>query len=84
MSVIVQPAPIDKVRALKPLLTKKLRRIRNVNGIGISRLGEGFCFKVNLKTRTAIENGSIPADFMGVPVLAEVIGPIRARTKTKR
>lgn len=70
--------PIEKVRATQAKVQAQLARIKEVNGIGIERVGEGFGLKVNLAS--ALRPGaSVPSEIDGVPVRTEVVGVIRAR-----
>lgn len=49
-----------------------------VVGIGITRCGEGFAVKINLRGVTA-KPADLPGELDGVPVLYEIVGTIRAR-----
>jgi len=71
-------ASLDQVRAAKAVAQRLLAGNSNVVGIGIARIGEGFGLKVNL-TEEASGDAAPPADIEGVPVLVEVVGPLRPR-----
>ena len=45
-------------------------------GVGVTRLGDGYAVKVNLRTPLP-ENESVPTSIDGVPVKFEVVGEIR-------
>jgi hypothetical protein len=51
-----------------------------VNGIGLARRGAGYVLKVNLAAPLA-EADRLPQEIDGVPVTAEVVGPIRPRRR---
>jgi hypothetical protein len=67
---------LDEVRAAKKTLEARLRRVPQVNGVGISRIEGYYCLKVNLIEAT---RAVIPREVNGVPVRTEVVGKIRAR-----
>ncbi len=67
-----------KVTAAQRKLVRKLSGVSEVNGVGITRVDEGFCLKVNLSVRPA-EGVEVPNEIDGIPVRVEVVGPIRAR-----
>ena len=70
--------PIEKVRAAQRKAEAQFARHDEVNGIGITRVGEGFGLKVNL-TRPLKSGSTLPEQIDDVPVQVEVVGPIRAR-----
>ena len=61
-----------KPHAVKMLLSK----YPEFSGLGITRVGDGWGFKVNLTRRPARR---LPAKVKGVPLLAEVTGDIVAQ-----
>lgn len=67
---------LDDVRAAKKTLAARLRRVPEVNGIGITRVAGVYCLKVNLERETDVV---IPREVAGVPVRTEVVGRIRPR-----
>ena len=69
---------LPKVRAAQRKVIAQLARVPEVNGVGISRDGDGYCLKVNLaaQPKRAVR---LPQEIDGVPVRVEVVGPIRAR-----
>ena len=69
-------ATLEKATTAQRKLVRRLSKVREVNGIGITRVDEGFCLKVNLSSRTTVE---LPDEIDGIPVRVEVVGPIRAR-----
>ena len=67
-----------KVTAAQRKLVRRLADVREVNGVGITRVDAGFCLKVTLTSRTTVE---LPDEIDGIPVRSEVVGPIRARER---
>lgn len=67
-----------KATAAQRKLVRKLRTVREVNGVGITRVEAGFCLKVNLSVRPRA-GVPVPEEIDGVPVRVEVVGRIRAR-----
>ena len=54
----------------------RLRRQHpEVSGLGITRIGEGWGFKVNLRTEPT---RALPGKIHGVPIVSEVVGVVRA------
>ena len=68
-------ATLDEARAAKEKLRSLLAHRPEVNGIGIARDGDGYAVKVDLSAAC-----DVPAEMYGVPVRAEVVGPVRKRT----
>ena len=72
-------ASLDQARAAKPAALKIFRRIGEVVGVGLVRLGDGYGVKVNLQScPTSV---SVPESVNGVPVTVEITGPIRKRSR---
>jgi hypothetical protein len=65
-------ATIDDARAAQQRLAAMLGDVPEVNGIGITRAGDGFALKLNLTSPAAVE---IPAEVDGVSVRVDVVGP---------
>jgi endonuclease YncB( thermonuclease family) len=76
MSKSAQSLP--KVRAAQRKVMAKLAQVREVNGVGITRVGDGYGLKVNLAAQPK-RQVRLPEEIDGVPVRVEVVGPIRAR-----
>ena len=74
---------LERVRAAKKAAEVRLRKVPEVNGIGITRVGTNYGLKVNLSgpPRRASD---LPAQINGVPIRIEVVGPIRARCASSR
>jgi hypothetical protein len=68
-------ATLDEARAAKEKLRTVLADRPEVTGIGIARDGGGFAVKVDLSARC-----DVPAEIGGVPVRAEIVGPVRKRS----
>ncbi|HEY2589516.1 MAG TPA: hypothetical protein VGI81_27465 [Tepidisphaeraceae bacterium] len=72
----IMEATLDQARAAKDQALKVFSRLADVVGVGITRLGDGFAVKVNLR-------GPPPADvplaqsIAGVPVKVDIVGTIR-------
>lgn len=48
-----------------------------VNGVGVTRAGDGFAVKVNFESAPDSQ-ADLPSEIEGVPVRVEVVGKIRA------
>ena len=70
------PATLDRARAAKQKLAERLRNVADVRGIGIAVLDGGYGVKVNFGGRPPA--GVVPDDVDGVPVIVDVVGPIRS------
>jgi hypothetical protein len=70
-------ATLDEARNARRKAARRLARVPQVNGIGVARAGDGYVLKVNLVE--AVAAGIIPDAVDGVPLRAEVVGPIRRR-----
>jgi hypothetical protein len=69
-------ATLDQARVAKRKAIELLAEIPELRGIGIAPLiGGGFGLKVNLLRAT--EGVQIPAEIDGVPVIVEIVGPVR-------
>ena len=69
---------LTRARAAKKKAAAQFERVADVNGVGITRVGDGYGLKVNLAS-TPKRWGALPGEVDGVPVTVEVVGPIRAR-----
>lgn len=71
--------PLERVRAAKPKAAAVFRDLVGEVAVGIAPLGDGlFGLKVNLTVSPAPEV-ELPREVDGVPVVVEVVGPIRKR-----
>jgi hypothetical protein len=68
-------ATLDEARAAKEKVRAALADRPEVSGIGITRQGDGYAVKVDL----ARPCDAVPDEVGGVPVHAEIVGPIRKR-----
>jgi len=69
---------LDEVRAAKPRALAVFESLATVVGVGITRVGEGYGLKVNL--REAVADGTpLPTEVDGVPVRIAVTGQPRAQ-----
>jgi hypothetical protein len=72
----MQHVTLEQARAARPAALRTFEHLSTVNGVGISRVGEDYVLKVNL--REPIPRGvDVPAQVDGVPVRVEVTGAIR-------
>ena len=69
---------LDEARAAKERARSLLGGKASVVGIGLTRVGDGYGVKVNLGAPPAAGT-DLPESIDGVPVLVEVVGPIRPR-----
>lgn len=72
------PISIEQARAAKDAAKQLLADVPGVVGIGLTKVGEDYALKVNLKAELP-EGVAVPARIAGVPVRAEVVGEIRKR-----
>lgn len=72
----MRPAPLEEARAAKRRVAELLADLPELEGVGVTFLDDGFAVKVNLRRMPS--SCDIPAEIDGVPVLVEVVGPIRA------
>lgn len=63
-------------RQAKATVVELLGDLDAVNGVGIARTAEGYAVKVNL-SRALEPDQALPDIVDGVPVVVEVVGPIR-------
>ncbi len=71
-----EPVSLERARAAKRTLAERLRGVEEVNGIGLTRVGESYALKVNCERAPAAE---LPTEIEGVSVVVEVVGKIRPR-----
>ena len=67
---------LDQARAAKPRALEIFGPLADVVGVGITRIESGYGLKINLG-RTPDGQVQLPSEIDGVPVRAEVVGPIR-------
>jgi hypothetical protein len=72
-------ATLKEARAAKAKVAQLVSGHPGVNGLGITRDGDGYAVKLNLSSR----NGSagLPKRIDGVPVRIETVGPIAKRKR---
>lgn len=67
---------IEQARTAKVIAKTALARVPGVVGIGLTKIGDDYALKVNL--REALPAGvNVPESIAGVSVKVEVVGPIR-------
>jgi hypothetical protein len=73
------PVSLERARAAKESAKALLGSLPGLAGVGITKLGEDYALKVNL--REALPPGmSVPERIDDVPVCVEVVGTIRKRS----
>jgi hypothetical protein len=69
---------LHQARAAKASVLKAFRRLPNLSGVGITKVGDGYAVKINL--REPMPKGTqLPGEVDGVPVTIEVTGTLRKR-----
>ena len=68
-------ATLAQARAAREAAKAALAGRPEVTGIGVAREGDGYAVKVNLTE----DSDAVPAEILGVPIRAEVVGRIRKR-----
>jgi hypothetical protein len=76
MDAVTPSASLQAARAAKPAAAELFGRLADVVGVGITRVGEGYGVKVNLREAPA-SHVELPEAIEGVPVKVEVVGSIR-------
>jgi hypothetical protein len=76
--VRVEGSTLDAARAAKSKAQQILAGLATVNGVGITRVGQGYGVKVNLSERPP-DGLQLPDEVDGVPVIIEVVGRISKR-----
>jgi hypothetical protein len=67
---------LDEARAAKAAAATLFGSLASVIGVGITRIGDGYGLKINLREDPKT---ILPADVAGVPVQVEVVGTIQKR-----
>ena len=70
-------ATLKEARAAKAKVAQLVSGHPDVNGVGITRDGDGYAVKLNLSGRT--KANPLPKQIDGVPVRIETVGAIRKR-----
>jgi hypothetical protein len=73
-------ASLEAARAAKEQLDTTLGNHPSINGLGVTRVDDGFGVKVNLSD--ASEELVVPSEVDGVKVQVDVVGPIKKRAAT--
>ena len=69
-------ANLDQARAAQRHLAEVLSDVPQLNGIGITRVNEGFGLKANFTDSSVLAR--VPSEIDGVAVRVEVVGPVFA------
>lgn len=67
---------LDEARAAKSEAASVFSSLANVVGVGITRIGEGYGLKINLREKATT---ALPKEVSGVPIHVEVVGAIEKR-----
>ena len=73
MKKMIKGADLETARAAKKKAMSLLGDLAQLNGVGITRLNEGYGVKVNL-TEEPPEGLHLPEEVDGVPIKVEVVG----------
>ena len=69
---------LEQAQAAKKVALRRFEALKNVTGVGITRVRGEYAVKLNLSE--VVEPGvELPSDIGGVPLKVEVTGPIRKR-----
>jgi hypothetical protein len=71
---------IEQARGAKTELQRQLHDVAAVNGIGLSRVGDDWCVRVNVHAGNDLSDLHLPHDIGGVQVCARYVGAARAYT----
>jgi hypothetical protein len=66
---------LAEAREAKEKAKEIFPRFGLVNGVGLSRQGEGYAVKVNFEAEPR-DQGNMPREIGGVPVIVQVVGQI--------
>ena len=69
---------IEQVRAAKTKAAQIFSKVAGGNGVGITRLDEGYGLKVNLSSPPE-QSELLPTEVDGIPAAVEVIGSVVKR-----
>lgn len=71
---------LEAARAAKATALSRFESVVGVNGIGLSRRGDGYAVKINFETEPTVK---VPERIDDVEVIVEVVGKIRKLTARK-
>ena len=69
---------IEAARAAKNKVMELISGVGQVNGVGITRVGDSYAVKLNLSEQPA-GGVELPPEMDGVPIVVEVVGKISKR-----
>ncbi len=69
---------IEAARAAKNKVMDLIAGVGQVNGVGITRVGDSYAVKINLSEQPA-GGVQLPPEMDGVPIVVEVVGKISKR-----
>jgi hypothetical protein len=73
----MESATIERARAAKTHFLEQFGHLRELNGVGLTRVDQGYAVKVNLSA--PLDGALIPQEVDGVPIVVDVVGRIAAR-----
>ena len=68
---------LEIARSAKDEARRKLAKVKEIVGVGLTRRGTGYAVKVNLEA--AVDTAKLPHAMNGVPLVFEVVGRVRKR-----
>lgn len=74
---------LEAARQVKARAKEIFSQFGSVNGIGLTRLGDGYAVKVNFESEP-LDRANLPHDIEGVPVVIQVIGPLHKQAARQR
>ena len=76
---MAKSATLQQARAAKAKVARLVGDHPDVNGVGITRLGDGYAVKLNLSSPNG--KAGLPRQVDGVPVRVETVGTIAKRRR---
>jgi len=67
----------EQARNMRNPLGEMLKGVKEVTGIGVTKVGDNYAVKVNLQKE--VPAGTVPEEIAGVRVVVEVVGFLSAR-----
>jgi hypothetical protein len=79
VKAVSKSATLQEARAAKAKVAQLVSGHPAVNGVGITRVGDGYAVKLNLSSPNG--TAGLPKQVDGVPVRIETVGPIAKRKR---
>ncbi len=74
---------LNRARAVKARVLAVFQPIAEVVGVGITKIGDAYGVKVNLRKQPAADT-TLPESIEGVPLTVEIVGTIKKEWETSR